>query len=143
MTWSVVGAERRQLPDVGEGLTEAEIARQPVFIVAVVGCALGYGVMNLLMAATPIAMSQCAHPFSSAALVLEWHVLGMFVPSFFTGSLIRRFGVLPVMAVGVLLNGLCIAVALAGVAQAQSRGAEPGAIFTCTDTDLPSGARST
>lgn len=92
-----------------------EIARQPVFIVAVAGCALGYGVMNLLMAATPIAMSQCAHPFSSAALVLEWHVLGMFVPSFFTGSLIRRFGVLRVMAVGVGLNMICIAVALSGV----------------------------
>ena len=86
-----------------------------MFIVSVIACALGYGVMNLLMAATPIAMSQCAHPFSSAALVLEWHVLGMFVPSFFTGSLIRRFGALPVMAVGVLLNALCIAVALSGV----------------------------
>ena len=92
-----------------------EIARQPVFIVAVLGCALGYGVMNLLMAATPIAMSQCAHPFKSTALVLEWHVLGMFVPSFFTGSLIRRFGCLPVMATGVLLNMVCIAVALSGV----------------------------
>ena len=92
-----------------------EIARQPVFIVAVAACALGYGVMNLLMAATPIAMSQCAYPFSAAALVLEWHVLGMFVPSFFTGSLIRRFGCLPVMAVGVALNAACIAVALSGV----------------------------
>ena len=92
-----------------------EIARQPVFIVAVAACALGYGVMNLLMAATPIAMSQCAYPFSAAALVLEWHVLGMFVPSFFTGSLIRRFGCLPVMAVGVALNAACIAVALSGI----------------------------
>jgi MFS family permease len=92
-----------------------EIARQPVFIVAVAACALGYGVMNLLMAATPIAMSQCTHPFASTALVLEWHVLGMFVPSFFTGSLIRRFGCLPVMGVGVLLNAVCIAVALSGV----------------------------
>ena len=92
-----------------------EIARQPVFIVAVAACALGYGVMNLLMAATPIAMSQCAHPFKNTALVLEWHVLGMFVPSFFTGSLIRRFGCLPVMAVGVVLNAVCIAVALSGV----------------------------
>jgi len=92
-----------------------EIARQPVFIVAVAACALGYGVMNLLMAATPIAMSQCAHPFKSTALVLELHVLGMFVPSFFTGSLIRRFGCLPVMGVGVLLNAVCIAVALSGV----------------------------
>ena len=92
-----------------------EIARQPVFIVAVMACALGYGVMNLLMAATPIAMAQCTHPFSATALVLEWHVLGMFVPSFFTGSLIRRFGCLPVMGVGVLLNAVCIAVALSGV----------------------------
>ena len=92
-----------------------EIVRQPVFIVAVMACALGYGVMNLLMAATPIAMSQCAHPFKSAALVLEWHVLGMFVPSFFTGSLIKRFGCLPVMAVGVALNAVCIVVALSGV----------------------------
>jgi len=92
-----------------------EIARQPVFIVAVAACALGYGVMNLLMAATPIAMAMCSHPFKSAALVLEWHVLGMFVPSFFTGSLIKRFGCLPVMAVGVALNVVCIAVALSGV----------------------------
>ena len=78
-------------------------------------CALGYGVMNLLMAATPIAMAQCRHPFASAALVLEWHVLGMFVPSFFTGSLIRRFGCLPVMGAGVVLIAVCIAVALSGV----------------------------
>ena len=93
----------------------AEIARQPVFIVAVAACALAYGVMNLLMAATPIAMAQCSHPFSSAALVLEWHVLGMFVPSFFTGSLIRRFCCLPMMGVGVALIAVCIAVALSGV----------------------------
>lgn len=92
-----------------------EIVAQPVFVVAVLACALGYGVMSLLMSATPIAMSQCAHPFKSTALVLEWHVLGMFVPSFFTGTLIRRFGALPVMAVGVLLNVVCIAIALSGV----------------------------
>jgi MFS family permease len=93
----------------------SEIARQPVFIVAVLCAALGYGVMNLLMAATPIAMQMCSHPFDRAALVLEWHVLGMFVPSFFTGHLIRRFGVLPVAGVGVVLNLACIAVALSGV----------------------------
>jgi MFS family permease len=92
-----------------------EIATQPVFIVAVITCALGYGVMNLLMAATPIAMAQCSQPFANTALVLEWHVLGMFVPSFFTGSLIKRFGCLPVMSVGLLLNAVCIAVALTGV----------------------------
>jgi MFS family permease len=91
------------------------LVRQPVFIVAVAACALGYGVMNLLMAATPIAMAMCSHPFANTALVLEWHVLGMFVPGFFTGSLIRRYGALPVMAVGVLLNLVCIGVALSGV----------------------------
>lgn len=101
------------------GRSLRDIARQPVFVVAVMSAALGYGVMNLLMAATPIAMSQCALPFSSAALVLQWHVLGMFVPSFFTGSLIKRFGCLPVMGVGVLLNAACIAVALSGVELAQ------------------------
>ncbi|WP_425256998.1 MFS transporter [Rubrivivax sp. RP6-9] len=104
-------------PQAGDarGRPLREIAAQPVFIVAVTAAALGYGVMNLLMAATPIAMQQCQHPFDSAALVLEWHVLGMFVPSFFTGSLIKRFGALPVMAVGVLLNLVCVAVALSGV----------------------------
>ena len=90
-------------------------AARPGRPLAVIGCSLGYGVMNLLMAATPIAMAQCSHPFKSAALVLEWHVLGMFVPSFFTGSLIKRFGALPVMATGALLNVACIAVALSGV----------------------------
>jgi len=93
----------------------AEIMRQPVFIVAAVSGALGYGVMNLLMAATPLAMQQCALPFSDAALVLQWHVIGMFVPGFFTGSLIKRFGALPIMGVGVALNLLCILVALSGV----------------------------
>jgi len=91
------------------------IMRQPIFIIAAACSALGYGVMNLLMAATPIAMQQCGLPFSATALVLEWHVIGMFAPSFFTGHLIKRFGPLPVMAVGVLLNLLCVIVALSGV----------------------------
>lgn len=92
-----------------------QIMRQPRFIVAAVAGSLGYGVMNLLMAATPIAMQQCGLPFSDAALVLEWHVIGMFAPGFFTGHLIKRFGALPIMGVGVLLNLLCIGIALSGV----------------------------
>ncbi len=92
----------------------AEIVRQPVFIIAAAACAIGYGVMNLLMAATPIAMAQCSHPFSAAALVLEWHVLGMYLPSFFTGKLIKRLGVLPVMASGLVLNIACVMFALSG-----------------------------
>ncbi|MDO9258667.1 MAG: MFS transporter [Polaromonas sp.] len=92
-----------------------EIMRQPVFIVAAAAGALGFGVMNLLMAATPIAMQVCGLPFSDAALVLEWHVIGMFAPGFFTGHLIKRFGTLPIMAVGLALNVACVLVALSGV----------------------------
>ncbi len=92
-----------------------EIMRQPVFIVAAAAGALGFGVMNLLMAATPIAMQVCGLPFSDAALVLEWHVIGMFAPGFFTGHLIKRFGTLPIMAVGLLLNVACVLIALSGV----------------------------
>lgn len=92
-----------------------ELLRQPAFVVAMLGSALGYGVMNLLMAATPLAMQVCGYSFDDAALVLEWHVIGMFAPGFFTGHLIKRLGVLPVMGVGVLLNLACVAVALAGV----------------------------
>ncbi|MBP6251855.1 MAG: MFS transporter [Rubrivivax sp.] len=102
-------------PGDARGRPLMEIARQPAFVVAVVAGALAYGVMNLLMAATPLAMQQCGLPFSDAALVLEWHVLGMFVPAFFTGHLIQRFGVLPVMTVGAVLNFACVAVALSGV----------------------------
>jgi MFS family permease len=89
--------------------------RQPVFIVAAAAGALSFGVMNLLMAATPLAMQQCSLPFSDVALVLEWHVIGMFAPGFFTGHLIKRFGTLTIMGVGVALNALCILVALSGV----------------------------
>jgi MFS family permease len=92
----------------------SEIMRQPVFIVSTMAAALGYGVMNLLMAATPIAMQQCGLPFSDVAFVLEWHVIGMFAPGFFTGHLIKRFGVLQIMGVGVVLNLVCILVALSG-----------------------------
>jgi MFS family permease len=82
--------------------------------VAAAAAALSYGVMNLLMAATPLAMQVCGYPFSDAALVLEWHVIGMFAPGFFTGHLIKKFGVLQIMAVGVLLNFVCIGIALSG-----------------------------
>jgi MFS family permease len=103
------------VPGAPAGRPLVEIARQPTFIVAVTAGALGFGVMNLLMAATPLAMQQCGLPFDDAALVLEWHVLGMFVPAFFTGHLIKRFGALPIMGIGALLNFACVAVALSGV----------------------------
>ena len=92
-----------------------QIMRQPVFIVAALGAAMGYGVMNLLMAATPLAMQVCGFEFGATATVLQWHVIGMYAPGFVTGHLIKRFGVLPIMGAGVVLNLLCVAIALTGV----------------------------
>jgi MFS family permease len=96
----------------------AEIAAQPKFIVAVVSGAIGYGVMNFLMTSTPIAMQACGHPYGDAAFIISSHVVAMFAPSFFTGRLIRRFGVLNVMLAGAALNLACIGIALSGIAVA-------------------------
>ena len=93
----------------------SEIARQPKYIVAVVCGAIGYGVMNFLMTSTPIAMGVCGHPYGDAAMVISSHVIGMFAPSFFTGGLIKRFGQLPVMMAGAVLNLASIGVALSGI----------------------------
>lgn len=102
-------------PHATTGRPLSQIMRQPVFFVAVAGAAFGYAVMNLLMAATPLAMKMHDHPFGNIAFVLEWHVMGMFVPSFFTGHLVRRYGVLPVMSTGVALMVVCVLIALTGV----------------------------
>jgi MFS family permease len=99
----------------GGGRPLAVIMRQPVFIVAALSGAVGYGLMNLLMTATPIAMSFCSHPFGAAALVIQWHVVGMYAPGFVTGSLIRRFGALNVILAGIALVATCVAVALNGI----------------------------
>lgn len=93
----------------------AEIMRQPLFIVCTMTAALAYGVMNLLMAATPLAMEACQFSFDKAAWVIEWHVIGMFAPGFFTGVLIKRIGVMWVLRIGVVLNMICVAIALSGV----------------------------
>lgn len=102
-------AERREA-----GRPIGGIARQPTFIVAVLCGMVSYGVMNLLMTATPLAMGH-QHPFSDAAFVIQWHVVAMFAPAFVTGSLIQRFGLTAIMLTGVVLNFACVAIALAGV----------------------------
>lgn len=91
-----------------------EIVSQPIFIVAVVVGMVSYAVMNLLMTATPLAMARCGFSFPQTAWVIEWHVLGMFLPSFFTGRLIQRFGTTFMMQLGGALMLLCIAVNLNG-----------------------------
>ena len=98
----------------GTGRALATIVAQPVFIVAVASGALGYAVMTLLMSATPLAMQHHGHAFSDSSFVIQWHVLGMFAPSFITGHLINRFGVLRIMGSGALAALACVATNLAG-----------------------------
>lgn len=92
-----------------------QIMRQPAFIAAALGGMIGYGVMSLVMTATPLAMVACDHSFADAAFVIQWHALGMYLPSFVTGSLIARFGVGRVMITGALLAAGCVAANLSGV----------------------------
>ncbi len=91
------------------------IMRQPIFLTALAGSAIGTAVMLLVMTATPLAMQTCGFPIGDAATVIQWHVLGMFAPSFFTGNLIRRFGVLTIMSIGVVLLAGNVAIALSGI----------------------------
>jgi MFS family permease len=100
----------------GTGRPLGVILRQPAVVVAVLAAAVGYGVMNLLMSVTPLAMDLCCHhPFADATFVLQWHVIGMFAPSFFTGGLIQRVGVLNVLLAGAALMFVCVAIAMSGV----------------------------
>lgn len=95
-----------------------QIIRQPKCIVAVICSMLGYGVMSFVMTATPLAMRHHAYPFSETAFVIQWHVLGMFAPSFFTGHLIRRFGLISIMSIGAIFGLLCVAINLSGTTAA-------------------------
>ena len=117
----------KEIHDPGRPL--AKIMRQPEFVVAVLASMLSYGIMNLMMTSTPLAMRAHDHHFNDAAMVLEWHVFGMYGPSFFTGSFIKRFGTVPVMLVGAAL--IAISVANAGYAFHHSTPA-PGTILLST-----------
>jgi MFS family permease len=99
----------------GEQRPLAQIARQPKYLVAVIGAMIAYGVMNLVMTSTPLAMASHDHEFSDTALVIQWHVLAMFAPSFFTGNLIARFGVTRIMSVGAILLLASILIGLGGI----------------------------
>lgn len=96
------------------GRALSQIMRQPVFIVAVLCEMLGYGTMNLVMTSTPLAMHGHHHALSDTAFVIQWHVVAMFAPSFFTGHLINRFGIVAVLTTGVVMGFLCVAINLHG-----------------------------
>ncbi len=98
-----------------QGRPLGQIMRQPVFIVAVISAMFGYAVMTLVMTATPLAMKFCGFGFNDTATVIQFHALAMFAPSFFTGHLIKKFGVLHIIVAGTLLNAGSMAVNMMGI----------------------------
>jgi predicted MFS family arabinose efflux permease len=109
---SLPGAPAVKVPPGGR--TWIELLRQPKFFAAVAAAMAGYGVMILVMAATPLSMADCGLEFNDAAFVIQWHGLAMFAPSFFTGSFIQRWGAFRIVLVGLVLNVVCMAANLAG-----------------------------
>jgi MFS family permease len=99
----------------GEGRPFLEIAAQPRFLVALTCGAVAYVVMNFLMTAAPLAMKICGLPPEASNLGIQWHVIAMYAPSFFTGALIARFGAPAVVAAGLALLGVSVAAALTGI----------------------------
>jgi len=95
----------------------AELMTRRRFLVAAASAMLGYGVMNLVMTSTPLAMLDCGFGFGETAMVIQWHVLAMFTPSFFTGYLIQRFGALRIIMTGALLQLGCVLVNLQGLSE--------------------------
>jgi MFS family permease len=107
-------SEKRTPVDV-EGRTKQEFLRDPTFLTAVLCGTSSYALMAFVMTAAPLAMVGCGFEVSDAAIGIQWHVLAMFVPSLFTGKLIRRFGTLPIIATGLVTLMACSAVALSGI----------------------------
>lgn len=105
--------QQEKIPYTGRPLRE--IASNSYFIIAVVAGVASYVLMNFLMTASPLAMVMHGHSLKESTLGIQWHILAMFGPSFFTGNLIKRFGKIPVTFAGVLLLGLASIVALLGM----------------------------
>ncbi len=98
----------------GVGRPLRVISAQPVFLIAVLAAMVGYGSMTFMMTATPLAMQGHAHSFNDTAFVIQWHALGMFLPSLFSGHLTRLFGAVRIILVGVVVNFAMIAVVSSG-----------------------------
>jgi predicted MFS family arabinose efflux permease len=100
-----------------------EIVRKPRFLVAVACGVASYSMMNMVMTAAPLAMVGCGHSVTDAALGIQWHVLAMYGPSFFTGGLIARFGVERITGIGLALIAVTAVVGIAGLTVAHFWGA--------------------
>ena len=116
---AVLSNLRIPLPTVEEraapGRPLLEIISQPRYLIALVCSMVGWGVMILLMSSTPLAMQVCNHAFNDTAFVIQWHVVGMYAPSFFTGHLIRRFGLANILFMGAVLQAAAITANLTGI----------------------------
>ena len=109
---------RRPVAHTPSGRALSEILREPRFIVAVACGVTAYAVMNLLMTSAPLAMVGCGHSVTDATLGIQWHVLAMYGPSFVTGTLAVRFGVIRITAIGLGLLVLCALVGVTGLSVA-------------------------
>jgi len=106
----------RPKADAPKGRSRAELLRDPVILTAVICAVVSYALMNLVMTSTPLAVVGCGFGQESAANVVMSHVLAMYIPSFFTGHLIARFGVRRIVAAGLVILAGAGLVALQGVA---------------------------
>ena len=97
------------------GRSLRELARQPYLLIAVLGAVTSWGLMSLLMHATPLAMARFGHSFADTTQVIMWHALGMYGPSFVTGHLIARFGEVKMMVCGFILIGAAAGINLVGI----------------------------
>jgi predicted MFS family arabinose efflux permease len=104
--------------DISGGRSLAEFVRMPRFVVAVACGVASFAMMNLVMTSAPVAMVGCGHSVTDATLGIQWHVLAMYAPSFFTGALILRFGLERIMLTGLVFVAVSAVIGLAGVSVA-------------------------
>ena len=117
--WLFRNPEAINESDLTAGRPLKEISKTPVFVAAVINAAAGYALMVLVMTSTPLVMVDHGHTTNQTAIVIQWHVLAMFVPSFFTGTLIARIGLIPVLGAGMALFAVAAVVALMGAGLAE------------------------
>jgi MFS family permease len=110
-----IDAPRPAAADLHAGRPLIEIARQPRFIAAALCGVIAYPMMNLVMTSAPLAMQMCGLTVSDSNFGIQWHIVAMYGPSFFTGALIARFGAPVIVALGLMLEAVAATIGLSGV----------------------------
>jgi MFS family permease len=112
---STVDAPKPAPADMHGGRPLLEIARQPRFIAAAICGVVSYSMMNLVMTSAPLAMKICGLSLSDSNFGIQWHIVAMYGPSFFTGALITRFGASKVVATGLVLEAIAASIGISGI----------------------------